>query len=551
MAKFNSRTVRPVTGKSHITTTGPAVNAEGGPGFVSDAKGELFRLAVVNFVGENTFYASGSDRDARFNGLVRQVALEDFEWLSGMLGWLRSGANMRSASLTGAAQAVQARIEAGEFDGNADLIDSVLQRADEPGEFIAYWQSQFDPDSLHTRSPRLPQAVRKGLERAVVRLYTERAFLKWDSPKRGVRFADVIELIHPTPSAEWQGGLFKHILDDRHHGDGTPTGSLPVLEARAAWNGLDTQRKLSLVKGRGASEALRAAGLTWENVLSDLGGSADKATLWNAIAPTMGLMALIRNLRNMDEAGIDRSVARTLAHKISDPSEVAASRLLPYRFLSAYLAAPSDRWKQPLTDALEESLKSVPSLPGRTLVLVDTSASMSSMGYSARSTVTPAMAGALLGVVFASRQAGDLYGFADDVFAHQARAGQGVLSQVTDFVSRIGEAGHGTEMTGALRATYKGHARVVIVSDMQCFADGGHSLADVRGYWSHRRAAPSDPIPVPSNIPVYGINLGGGPVTAIDTSIRNRHEFAGLTDQVFAQMSALEAGHSSTWPWLT
>lgn len=537
MSKFNSRTVRPVTGKSHITTTGPAVNAEGGPGFVSDAKGELFRLAVVNFVGENTFYESGSARDARFNGLVRQVALTDFEWLSGMLGWLRSGANMRSASLTGAAQAVQARIEAGEFDGNAALIDSVLQRADEPGEFLAYWHSMFGRN--------LPQAVRKGLERAVVRLYTERAFLKWDSSKRGVRFADVIELIHPTPSAEWQGGLFKHILDDRHHGDATPTGSLPVLEARAAWNGLDAQRKLALVKGRGASEALRAAGLTWENVLSDLGGSADKATLWNAIAPTMGLMALIRNLRNMDEAGIDRSVARTLAHKISDPSEVAASRLLPYRFLSAYLAAPSDRWKQPLTDALEESLKSVPSLPGRTLVLVDTSASMSSMGYSARSTVTPAMAGALLGVVFASRQAGDLYGFADYVFAHEARAGQGVLSQVEDFDGRIGEVGHGTEMTAALRATYKGHARVVIVSDMQCFADGGRLLAD--GGWGR----PGDPIPIPDNVPVYGINLGGGPVTAIDTRLRNRHEFAGLTDQVFAQMAALEAGHSSTWPWLT
>lgn len=546
MSKFNSLGVRPVTGKSHITTTGPATNAEGGPGFVSDAKGELFRLAVVNFVGENTFYESGADRDARFNGLVRQVALEDFEWLSGMLGWLRTGANMRSASLTGAAQAVQARIEAGEFDGNADLIDSVLQRADEPGEFLAYWQSQFDPESLHgNRAMRLPQAVRKGLEKAVVRLYTERAFLKWDSPKRGVRFADVIELIHPAPSAEWQGGLFKHILDDRHHGDATPYSALPVIEARAAWNGLDARRKLALVKGRGASEALRAAGLTWENVLSELGGSADKATLWNAIAPSMGLMAVIRNLRNMDEAGIDRSVVRTLAHKISDPSEVAASRLLPYRFLSAYLAAPSDRWKQPLTDALEESLKSVPSLPGRTLVLVDTSASMSSMGYSARSSVTPAMAGALLGVVFASRQVGDLYGFADGVFAHRFRAGQGVLSQVEDFVGRIGEVGHGTEMTAALRATYKGHARVVIVSDMQCFADGGRLLSD--GGWGR----PGGPIPIPDNVPVYGINLGGGPVTAIDTRLRNRHEFAGLTDQVFAQMAALEAGHSSTWPWLT
>lgn len=535
MAKFNNRGVRPVSGKSHITTIGPAVNAEGGPGFVSDAKGELFRLAVVNFVGEDTFYESSADRDMRFNNLIRQVALEDFDWLAKMLGWLRTGANMRSASVTGAAQAVQARVEAGQFDGNADLIDSVLQRGDEPSEFLAYWHSMFGRN--------LPQAVRKGLERAVVRLYNERSFLKWDSVKRGVRMADVVELIHPAPSAEWQRVLFRHMLDDRHHKDAVASGDLPVLHARSTWAAMSDQRKLAVVKSRGASEALHTAGLTWENVLSDLGGSADKAVLWNAIAPTMGLMAVIRNLRNMDEAGIDRTVARNLASRIADPDEVAKSRLLPFRFLSAYLAAPSDRWKQPLTDALEESLKSVPELPGTTLVLVDTSASMSSMGYSARSTVTPAMAGGLLGTVFASRQKGDLYGFADGVFRHQSRRGEGVLAQTKSFVSRIGEVGHGTEMTAALRKTYKGHARVVIVSDMQCFADGGRYLSD--GGWSSQ----GNPIPVPDNVPVYGINLGGARVTAIDTSVRNRHEFAGLTDQVFAQMAALEAGYNSRWPW--
>lgn len=545
MSKFNKRDVRPVSGKSHITTTGKAVNAEGGPGFVSDAKGELFRLAVVNFVSEDTFYESGADRDARFNSLIRQVALEDFNWLSGMLGWLRTGANMRSASVTGAAQAVQARIEAGQFDGNADLIDSVLQRADEPGEFLGYWHSTFGRN--------LPQAVRKGLECAVVRLYNERSFLKWDSSRRGVRMADVVELIHPAPSTEWQSMLFRHILDDRHHGDATPYSVLPVLEARAVWRHMTNRQKLAVIKGRDASEALRAAGLTWENVLSDLGGSDNRAALWNAIAPTMGLMALIRNLRNMDEAGIDRAVARNLAIRIADPHEVATSRLLPFRFLSAYLAAPSDRWKQPLTDALEESLKSVPALPGRTLVLVDTSGSMGQT-VSERSMVTCAMAGALLGVSFAARQQGDLYGFADGVFAHRSRRGEGVLAQTTNFIGRIGEVGHGTEMTAALRKTYKGHARVVIVSDMQCFADGGRSLYDIRGSWSSRRGAlvesSTNPIPVPDNIPVYGINLGGGRVTAIDTSIRNRHEFAGLTDQVFAQMAALEAGHNSRWPWM-
>lgn len=539
LSKFNKWGVRPATGKSHITTIGPAINAEGGPGFVSDAQGELLRLAGVNFVSEDTFYEFGTGRDARYNSLIRQVALEDFDWLSDMLGWLRTGANMRSASITGAAQAVHARIEAGEYDGNVDLIDSVLQRADEPAEFLTYWHSMFGRN--------LPQAVRKGLQRAVVRLYNERSFLKWDSTKHTMRMADVVELIHPTPSAEWQSELFRYMLDARHHKDATVNEHLPVLSARARWNAMSDRDKARVFATRGASTVLRDAGLTWENVMSDLGSVAAKDVLWSALAPTMGLMAVIRNLRNMDEAGIDRAVARNLAHRIADPDEVAKSRLLPFRFLSAYLAAPSDRWKQPLTDALEESLKSVPELPGRTLVLVDTSGSMGQT-VSGRSMVTCAMAGALLGVSFAARQQGDLYGFADGVFAHRSRRGEGVLSQVSNFLHRIGEVGHGTEMTAALRKTYKSHARVVIVSDMQCFAEGGQRLADGLSIWGRPNRQP-EPLPVPDNVPVYGINLGGGRVTAIDTRVRNRHEFAGLTDQVFAQMAALEAGHSSRWPW--
>ncbi|MEJ3751036.1 hypothetical protein WEI85_48475 [Actinomycetes bacterium KLBMP 9797] len=43
------------------------------------------------------------------------------------------------------------------------------------------------------------------------------------------------------------------------------------------------------------------------------------------------------------------------------------------RFLSAYRAAPSLRWGYPLEQALGHSLNNIPSLPGRTLVLVDTS----------------------------------------------------------------------------------------------------------------------------------------------------------------------------------
>ena len=58
----------------------------------------------------------------------------------------------------------------------------------------------------------------------------------------------------------------------------------------------------------------------------------------------MGYMALLRNLRNFDQAGVSDEVAATVAAQLADPDEVARSRQLPMRFLSAYRAAPSLRW---------------------------------------------------------------------------------------------------------------------------------------------------------------------------------------------------------------
>ena len=539
MARFNTKTTQP---KAKAPVTGTSVNHEGGTGFTLPERGELFNLAVVNFVGQDTFYEKGSDRDARYNGLIEHLAVNDWAWLSGMLPWLRSEANIRTASLTGAAHAVHARLEAGQYDGNAELIDAVIQRADEVAEFLAYWHATFGRN--------LPKAVRKGLEKAIQRLFTERNVLKWDSAARGLRMADVLNLVHAQPRTErgeedWQGRLFRYLLDERGHKDGKLDG-LPTIAARKRWyeEFSDEQKLASLRDG----SAFHDAGITWENASSELKGRVGEEALWEAMAPHLPYMAAIRNLRNMDEAGISYATATKLAAQIANPDEVARSRQLPYRFLSAYLAAPSDRWKGALEEAINLSLKSVPVLPGRTLVMVDTSASMENLGYSAKSKVTPAMAAAVFGAILAQRNPGqvELYGFANGVFKHDLKAGQGVLSAAQSFIDRIGEVGHGTAMTASIRQAFTGQDRVFVISDMQCFADPqGAMLTNGEGYY-----AQAETVPVPKGTKVYGVNIGGYSKTAIDTRIKNRFEFAGLTDSVFQQILALEAGFAEKWPWL-
>lgn len=523
MARFNNTGVR-ATGRPKDTVTGPTVNHQGAPALAHGLRGELYSLAVVNLVGQDTFHEKGSDRDARYNGLIELHAVSDWEWLRGLLRWLRSEANIRTASLTGAAHAVAARLKAGQHDGNAELIDSVIQRADEIAEFLAYWQLTFG------RS--LPNAVRAGLELAVRRLFTERNALKWDSDARGLRFADVLELVHPKPRTErgegdWQGRLFKYLLDERHHGDGD-VSLVPMIAARKNWYGLSDSRKLaSLTDGSAFSEA----GITWENAASDLKSSVGAKKVWDAMAPHLPYMAALRNLRNMDEAGIDPKRARVLADRLADPEEVAKSRQFPFRFYTAYREAPSDRWKQALDDAINASLKSVPELPGRTLVLIDTSGSMTYTKMSQRSTVMMSEVASVFGVTLAQRNPGrvDLFGFADGQFRHNVKPGQGVLSAARAFVQRTGEVGHGTDISGSVRKCLDGHDRVFVISDMQCQVGN---------------------LSVPSGVKVYGVSPVGYASTVIDTRQKGRYEFAGLTDQVFAQVLALEAGYDEKWPWL-
>ncbi|MEU9335711.1 TROVE domain-containing protein [Streptomyces sp. NPDC048290] len=541
MSRFNARISRLVA-RGPVTTTGARTTThEGGAAFQRDPRSDLFLLAVVNMVGQHSFYESAGHRDARFRNLVRQLAVEDPAWTAGLLGWLRGPANMRTAAVVGAAEFVKARLDAErrgdlapdvhtangtEGGWNRRVIASVLQRADEPGELLGYW--------TQTYGRRLPKPVKRGIADGVRRLYNDRALLKYDTASKGYRFGDVLNLVHAAPHAEktWQGGLFQYALDRRHHPD-TARPPVGMLAAHAELMALPVGERRAVVTGAGGPDRLRAAGLTWEAVAGWLQGPMDAAA-WEAIIPSMGLMALCRNLRNFDQAGVSDSVVATIAARLADPEEVRRSRQFPFRFLSAYRAAPSLRWGHALEQALTASTANIPALPGRTLVLLDTSASMTGR-VSSRSTVRHVDVGALFATALAARGCDvDLVGFANGTFRHPLARGGSVLRQTDAICSRIGEVGHGTETVAALRATYDRHDRVVIVSDMQAFAHhGGTSVSEA----------------VPGDVPVFGINTSGYGPASIDTSRPHRYEVGGFSDQLFTMVDLLSRGRDAGWPW--
>lgn len=525
MARFNTRAAR-TQPTSRVTSTGRVLRTyEGGRGRERDARSELYLLAVSNFVSQKTFYETGADRDDRFARLVRELAVTDPAWTAGLLGWLRGEGNMRTASIVGAAEYVKARLDAGATEGpsNRQVVDSVLRRPDEPGELLAYW--------ISTYGRAVPKPVKRGIADAVRRMYGGKALLKYDTASKGYRFGDILNLVHaaPDPGKPWQGELFQYALDRRHNPDtAVPPASDRLLTTHRELMALPVAERRAVVTSDGGAERLAAAGMTWEALAGWLQGPMDKAA-WEAVIPSMGVMALVRNLRNFDEAGVCDEVAAQVAARISDPAEVARSRQFPFRYLAAYQHAPSLRWSYPLEQALGHSLANVPALPGRTLVLVDRSGSMFYSRMSDRSELNRADAAAVFGTALALRAAdADLVEFGTSSKRVRFRGGESVLK----ILGRFGDLG-GTDTTSAIRAHYRGQDRVLIVTDEQ--------------YTYNRHGDPTEQ--VPAHIPVYTWNLAGYRAGHGPSGTGNRHTFGGLSDAAFRMVPLLEAARDADWPW--
>jgi TROVE domain-containing protein len=558
MSKFES-TLRNRGLTSAITTLdGSDLSTyNGAPGFERDAQSELLLLASQFMVNEKTYYENDVDRRNRFNMLIWICAVEAEDWTVDFLRWLRCDANIRSASIAGACEFVHGRWFVNDelamrskplrkFNASLgrQVADLVCQRGDEPAELLAYWVSSYGKP--------IPAAIRRGAGDAATRLYTEFNAGKYDGNRRAFRMGDLLQLSRPRPTSPAQSGLFKGLIADRlgiiedTHPDLTMRRTRQALmnipvDSRRAWL---TVRSPELVESD-----LKAAGFVWEDVAGWLQGPMDKAA-WEACIPIMGVFALLRNLRNFDEAGVSDVAAQKVCDKISETEAVRRARVFPMRFLSAYRAAPSLRWSWALERGMAASLSLLPTLRGRTLLLIDSSDSMYE-SISEESELMFSDNAKAFGLALAKRILESGRGDAVDVVSFSSapgwgpkmgappskvftlRLGESVLAALARWENEGLDLRWGTDTIGAVNRHYSAHDRVIVLTDAQ--ADD-HSAA-------HVFAA------IPDRVPCYTYNLVGYRVSHAPSGVKNRHELSGLSDSSFQIMSALEAHGSGRWPW--
>jgi 60 kDa SS-A/Ro ribonucleoprotein len=369
---------------------------EGAPVKTISAEAQLRRSVLTCLLWENQFYEDGVEIAGRIAELVPKVAPDR---VAALAVEAREQMKLRHTPLLLVREMARHATHRALV---AETLGQVIQRADELSEFLAiYWATGRQP---------LSAQVKKGLATAFCK-FDAYALAKYDRDNP-VKLRDVLFLAHAKPRDEAQAGVWKQ-----------------------------------LVEGELASPD------TWEVALS---GGADKREAFERLLREnkLGALAVLRNLRNMAQSGVDESPVKNALR------ELKTGRVLPFRFIAAARYTP--QWESELESAMFRSVETVPKLAGKTVLVVDVSGSMTAP-LSARSEMQ--RTDAAYGLAILLREIAEelhVYSFSDRCVRVPSRRGFALRDAID--VSQP----HGSTYLGrALEEIRDPYDRLIVITDEQ------------------------------------------------------------------------------------
>lgn len=377
----------------------PIYTAEGGKASHISPLLQLRRTVLACMLWEKTFYEEGQDVATRIATLAKQC--KPYE-VADLAIEARNKYKLRHVPLL----LVCALAAVGNTGSMvSQTLREIIQRPDELTEFLAiYWKDG---------KKSIAAQVKKGLAKAFQK-FNAYQLAKYNRDG-AIKLRDVLFLVHATPVDDEQAETWKQLVEN----------TLPSPD-------------------------------TWEVALS--AGADKKATFERLISEgKLGYLALLRNLRNMSDAGVDVGLVRDALL-----SGAKGSRALPFRFVAAARACP--RWEAIIDEAMQLAVEGTERLPGRTILFVDVSGSMSDP-LSAKSDMKRGDAAGALGVLL--RSVCDdvrIFTFANDLTEVPARNGLALADLLKPQIK-------GTELGKCLgQLASKGvhdYDRIIVITDEQ------------------------------------------------------------------------------------
>ncbi len=503
-------------------------NYEGAKAFVMSAEMELY-TAVVTWSLNDSFYEKNADRLNRLRGLI---ALCDPQFVGRLAIYARTKMYMRSVPLVLVTEL--AKLHSGD-NLVARVTDGVIGRADEITELLACYELMNKRTGVKKLN-RLSKQLQKGLTAAFNR-FDEYQFAKYNRDG-AIKLRDALFLVHPKAKDELQQVLFNKIVDGSLQ---TPYTWETELSALGQLNFDSKEAKAIAFKAK------------WEELID---------------SGKLGYMALLRNLRNIQDAGVSYTYLQKVCATLADADKVAKAKQFPFRYLAAYrelLTAGAEMPVRALTkklsalllgnkgytggllDALEKAVQaSAANIKGfdyetRVLLACDVSGSMQ-MAVSAKSKVLLYDVGLMLAMLLQSRCKNVEVGMFGDTWKTITVPRDSILSNVQEFYKREGEVGYSTNGYLVIKDILTRRVKVdkvLLFTDCQLWNSASTNGDHIQSLWLRYKAQ------VAPAAKLYLFDLRGYGTTPLQLLRNDVYLIAGWSDKVFDVLAALENGASA------
>jgi hypothetical protein len=331
---------------------------------------QLRRSVLSCLLWEDTFYESGESIAARISKNAQAVSPHQ---LASLAIEARQSFHLRHIPLLLLLEL--AKTAKGIPFLMRNTVESVISRADEMAEILSiYWKDGKKP---------LPHGLIKGLRQAALK-FDAYQLNKWDRDG-AVKLRDVIFISHINFPDNERSRLVANMANKSYFPEATKGGfSIGANLGLSGTPHLDPPE-------------------TWEVLIAAAGNDkAKRREIWAAMLKKsldrqpggLGYMALLRNLRNMTEDGVNHQLIEAAIE-----ARVGAKRILPFRFIQSAKVNP--QFFRSLDRALQASVVSQEGLEGTTAVCVDCSGSMttklSAKGEVSRFDAAASLAGCING----------------------------------------------------------------------------------------------------------------------------------------------------------
>ena len=372
--------------------------------FKMEDKEELISTVMTTFL-QGEYYEKEATKIARIQELLKKV---DPLFAAKLAIYARNEGNLRSVTHFVAAEI--AKYVSG-TDWGKRFYNRIVVRPDDMSEIVSAY-AHINGMSQKDIS-KIPNAMKGGFKTALERLDAYQID-KYKMKNRSVSMIDLIRLFHPKGNQK-NAEAFKRLVNGESLEGLYET---KILEKEMTKAG-------QLTKGATEDEKSKAKHEAISEILGNVKG--------------MPIMNLIRNLRNIILYAPDKVEDACAQLRIKD--KILNSRLLPFRFATAYAEIEKMTWGKPntdtaiafesdkaegeltkaqfdslkrsvldaLEDAIQYSVENIPELEGNVAILVDHSGSCrgdagGSSAVSAFSKTSTAMIGNLFGSMMAYRQ---------------------------------------------------------------------------------------------------------------------------------------------------